>query len=65
MLTKAGWVRKEEGKWYITDEGLAALELGQEEFLKKGGAAYRSWKKQRDADSDESEGAFSKGGEPL
>ena len=35
MLTKAGWVRKEGGKWYITDEGLAALELGQEEFLKK------------------------------
>ena len=55
MLTKAGWVRKEGGKWYITDEGLAALELGQEEFLKKGGAAYRSWKKQQNADSDESE----------
>jgi hypothetical protein len=55
MLTKAGWVRKEGGKWYVTAEGLTALALGQEEFVKKGRAAYRSWKKQQGSDSDESE----------
>ena len=55
MLTKAGWLRKAGGKWYITDEGSDALELGQEEFLKKGRAAYSSWNKQRNSDSGESE----------
>ena len=55
MLTKAGWVRKEGGKWYITEEGSEALKLGREEFVRTGRSLYRSWKKQQNIDSDESE----------
>jgi len=55
MLTKAGWVRKEGGKWYITEEGSEALKLGQKEFVRTGRALYRSWKQQQNLDSDESE----------
>ena len=51
MLVKSGWLRKDAGKWYVTEEGLEALTLGGAEFWQKARTAYRSWKKQRDRET--------------
>lgn len=46
---KAGWLVKDKGVWYITEEGKRALKLSNEDFIKEATEKYREWKKQRDA----------------
>ncbi|MCL0047628.1 Mrr restriction system protein [Dehalococcoidia bacterium] len=48
-LTKAGWLRKDGGKWYVTDEGLTALNLSRSDFSDEAKRRYRLWRKERDA----------------
>ena len=45
--TKAGWLRKKKGVWYITDEGIAALKLKPLEFIKTAVQKYRAWKSEQ------------------
>lgn len=41
---KAGWLRKKQGIWYITDEGIESLKLSPLEFKKAINKKYREWK---------------------
>ncbi|HEX2079841.1 MAG TPA: restriction endonuclease [Longimicrobium sp.] len=43
--TRAGYLRKEGGKWYLTEEGERALSLPAGELIRTAGRAYREWKK--------------------
>lgn len=45
---KAGWLVKNGGRWYLTEEGRKALALSPMEFLAQAQAAYRRWEEQRD-----------------
>jgi len=40
---KAGFLRKQKGMWYLTDEGEKALELGPEKLLELATKKYREW----------------------
>ena len=40
---KAGFLRKQQGVWYLTDEGEKALELGPEKLLALATEKYREW----------------------
>ena len=40
---KAGFLRKQNGIWYLTDEGEKAMELGPEMLLKTATKKYREW----------------------
>lgn len=40
---KAGFLRKQQGVWYLTDEGEKALELGPEKLLALATKKYREW----------------------
>src|SRR5882724_5151018 len=42
---KAGWLIKEKGKWYLTDEGKKAYAKypDPEEFRREGGRLYHQW----------------------
>jgi restriction system protein len=52
--TKAGYLLKKKGIWYLTSEGETALTLGEVGLLNAAVAAYRRWKgEQRLADSKE------------
>ena len=42
-LIKAGFLRKQKGIWYITEEGEKALKLSPVELLEKANALYREW----------------------
>src|SRR4051812_33385800 len=42
--TKAGFLIKEKGRWYLTAAGKQALESGQEEFDRIVETEYREWK---------------------
>ncbi len=44
---KAGYMRKQKGIWYITDEGEEALKLGPEKLLENATRKYREWDKQK------------------
>jgi restriction system protein len=44
---KAGYMRKQKGIWYITDEGEEALKLGPEKLLESATRKYREWDKQK------------------
>ncbi|TVQ90227.1 MAG: Mrr restriction system protein [Bacteroidetes bacterium] len=44
---KAGYMRKQKGIWYITDEGEEALKLGPEKLLETATRKYREWDKQK------------------
>lgn len=44
---KAGYMRKQKGIWYITDEGEEALKLGPEKLLETVTRKYREWDKQK------------------
>jgi len=44
---KAGYMRKQKGIWYITDEGEEALKLGPEKLLDTATRKYREWNKQK------------------
>ena len=58
-LTKAGYMRKQKGVWYITDEGEKALKLGPEKLLETATKKYWQWdaaqKKKKDEDSNDLE----------
>lgn len=42
--TKAGFIRKNRGVWYLTSEGEEAMTLGPEALARKGREAYQEWK---------------------
>lgn len=42
--TKAGFIRKNRGIWYLTSEGEEAMDLGPEALAKKGKEAYQEWR---------------------
>jgi len=56
---KAGWITKNKGIWYITDQGRSAYKLGKEQLLEKAGIAYREWRtsngKIKDTHTEETE----------
>lgn len=41
--TKAGFMRKQSGIWYLTPEGEAAMKKGPVELLNSASTAYRKW----------------------
>lgn len=41
---KAGFLRKQNGVWTVTDEGERALQLSPTQLLEKANAGYRAWK---------------------
>lgn len=49
---KAGFLRKNKGVWYLTEEGEKALELGAEKLLNKAQVAYREWKSAQEQNKD-------------
>ncbi len=49
---KAGFLRKNKGVWYLTEDGEKALELGAEKLLSKAQAAYRKWKSAQEQSKD-------------
>lgn len=53
-LVKAGWITKGKGKWYLTDDGLAAYQKYEnpEHFFKEGARLYQKWKKSREKISE-------------
>ena len=55
-LVKAGWIRKDSGRWFLTDAGQSALEEypDAQEFGRAANKLYKAWKKQ---DAEEKEGA--------
>lgn len=44
---KAGFIRKSDGKWQITDEGRAVLTLGPSALIDAARQKYKSWKLQQ------------------
>jgi restriction system protein len=40
---KAGFLRKNKGVWYLTDEGEKAIQLGPQKLLEKATQLYRYW----------------------
>jgi restriction system protein len=41
---KAGFIRKANGRWYLTEEGRAALQLPADQLLAEATRRYRAWK---------------------
>lgn len=62
-LVKAGWLVKENGRWFLTDAGREALRDFPDaaEFERRVAALYREWRRQQ---PDEPEGEDVPGGEP-
>jgi restriction system protein len=54
---KAGWLRKNKGIWYITDDGIDALRLSPEDFIKQAQEKYREWKSKHSIKEDKEESA--------
>ncbi|MBI4244647.1 MAG: restriction endonuclease [Planctomycetes bacterium] len=50
---KAGWLRKNKGIWYITNEGIDALKLSPGDFIKKSNQKYREWKQKQTKETPE------------
>ena len=48
-LVKAGAIRKEANKWYLTDYGKDLLKASAVEMMRQLGERYRAWKRSRDA----------------
>jgi restriction system protein len=48
---KAGWMRKNAGVWYLTEEGRQALSLSPKEFMEEAGRRYKEWKKMQGPES--------------
>jgi restriction system protein len=44
---KAGYLRKQKGIWYLTQEGEHAIELGPEKLLSSANKLYREWDNNR------------------
>jgi restriction system protein len=53
-LVKAGWLTKNKGRWYITDEGKTAYEKypDPEKFYGEAQRLYRKWRKETPKDED-------------
>lgn len=49
--SKAGYLRKQKGIWYLTEEGENAIALGAVALLESATQKYRKWDKERKADS--------------
>lgn len=58
-LMKAGFMRKQKGVWYITDEGEKAIKLGPERLFETASKKYYEWnaakKKNKDDDANDIE----------
>lgn len=54
---KAGWLVKNKGTWFLTEEGLRALEQWPDPavFMKESVALYRAWKKAQPDEVDDSD----------
>lgn len=50
--SKAGYLRKQKGVWYLTEEGESAMNLGAVELLKTASEKYRKWDKGRKAENE-------------
>ena len=50
--SKAGFLRKNKGIWYLTKEGEEALPLGADAFARRGKEAYRQWREQNPKSND-------------
>ncbi|MFH2058341.1 MAG: Mrr restriction system protein [Pseudomonadota bacterium] len=50
--SKAGFLRKQKGVWYLTEEGENAISLGAVELLKTASRKYRKWDKSRKAENE-------------
>lgn len=50
--SKAGYLRKQKGVWYLTEEGENAMEMGAVELLKTASKKYRKWDKSRKSDTE-------------
>ena len=57
---KAGWLIKQKGKWYLTDEGKKAYFKYQdpEEFRREGGRLYHQWLDKRPKEISDAEEEF-------
>lgn len=44
-MKKAGWLRKQKGYWFITQEGEGAAKMQPIDIYKKGHAAFQEWRK--------------------
>lgn len=49
---KAGFLRKQKGTWYLTEEGEKAINLGPEKLLDTATKSYREWDSRRKAADD-------------
>lgn len=49
---KAGYLRKQKGIWYLTEEGEKAIDLGAEKLLSSATKLYREWDTKRKAEDD-------------
>ena len=53
-LTKAGFLIKKKGIWFLTPEGESALKLGEAGLLDAATKAYREWSQKNPKQSDAS-----------
>jgi restriction system protein len=49
---KAGYLRKQKGIWYLTEEGEKAIQLGAEKLLNTATKLYREWDSKKKAEDD-------------
>ncbi|MBL7869733.1 MAG: Mrr restriction system protein [Flavobacterium lindanitolerans] len=49
---KAGYLRKQKGIWYLTEEGEKAIDMGAEKLLNSATKLYREWDTKRKAEDD-------------
>ena len=47
---KAGWLVKNDGRWYLTEEGRKALALAPLDFLAEAQAQYKRWRQEQSLD---------------
>ena len=51
--TKAGFIQKKNGYWYLTPEGEEAMKKGPEEVMRSANSAYKRWKADNDTSKPE------------
>ena len=54
-ISKAGWMRKYKGVWYITEEGRKALDLDPERYIDDASSKYRKWAESRELIKEDNE----------
>lgn len=50
---KAGFLRKQKGVWYLTEEGEKSIKLGPVDLLNKVSSEYRKWAAERKKDDED------------